>query len=207
MGNGAICPFFFYERILIMKKTYVLLVSFCFNLNLTLVNYDDPQANHILDAEIHENTLIISALIQGIEFYDISDSGQLNHLSHFTLSGGGGGGGGTKSNCVTASNDYAYFTSNNGLFVVNISNPSNPINNGLVSGTGNFILENLKVNNNILAVACHEDGVRLYDVSDPSNPLYRSTIPTDNSWAVALKDQFAYIADNANILVVNILLY
>ena len=207
MGNGAICPFFFYERILIMKKTYILLLSFCFNLNLTLVDYHDPQANHILDAEIYDNTLIISAMVQGIEFYDISNSGQLNHLSHFTLSGGGGGGGGgggTKSNCVTASNNYAYFTSNNGLFVVNITNPSNPINNGRIPGTDNFILENLKADDNILAVACHEDGVRLYDITNPSNPIYRSTISTNNSWAVALKDQFAYVADNENILVVNI---
>ena len=188
-----------------MKYILILLISFCFNLNLTLVDYHDPQANHILDAEIYENTLIVSAYIQGIELYDISNAGQLNHLSHFTLSGGGGGGGGgTKSNCVTASNNYAYFTSNNGLYVVNISNPSNPVNNGSIAGTGNLILENLKVNNEVLAVACHEDGVRLYDVSNPSNPLYRSTIPTSNSWAVALKNQFAYIADNEDILVVNI---
>jgi len=186
-----------------MKKRYFLLISFCFSLNLTLIDYDDPQAHHILDAEVYENTLIVSAFLQGIEFYDISNSGQLNHISHFTLSGGGGGGG-TKSNCVTASNDYAYFTSNNGLFVVNISNPSNPVNNGFVSGTGNFILENLKAKDDVLAVSCHEDGVRLYNISNPSNPMYRSTIPTDNSWAVALKEGYAFVADSENILVVNI---
>ena len=188
-----------------MKKICFLLMSFCFSLNLTLIDFDDPQAHHILDAEVYENTLIVSAFIQGIELYDISNSGQLNHISHFTLSGGGGGGGGgTKSNCVSATNDYAYFTSNNGVYVVNISNPSNPVNNGSIAGTGNFILENLKAKDNVLAVACHEDGVRLYNISNPSNPIYRSTIPTENSWAVALKDNFAYVADNENILVVNI---
>ena len=67
-----------------MKKIYFLLISFCFSLNLTLIDYDDPQAHHILDTEVYENTLIVSAFLQGIEFYDISNSGQLNHISHFS---------------------------------------------------------------------------------------------------------------------------
>ena len=43
-------------------------------LNLSLTDYHDPQENHILDAEVHGNTLIISTMIQGIEFY----AGDLN---------------------------------------------------------------------------------------------------------------------------------
>ena len=69
------------------------IVSIAFPLNLTLTDYHNPAANHILDAEVVGNTLIISAMIQGIEFYDISNSGNLNHLTNFTLSNGGGGGG------------------------------------------------------------------------------------------------------------------
>ena len=104
-----------------------LFLSVSYPLNLTLTDYHDPVANHILDAEIINNILIISAMVQGIEFYDISNPNELNHLTNFTLSnGGGGGGGGTKSNCVRAFDNIAYFTSNNGLYVVNISNPSNP---------------------------------------------------------------------------------
>ena len=56
-------------------KIIILLVSNGFSLNLTMTDYHDPQANHILDAEIYQNTLIISAMIQGIEFYNISDGG------------------------------------------------------------------------------------------------------------------------------------
>ena len=69
----------------INKLIILILVRFLFPLNLTLIDFDDPIANHILDAEIYENTLIISAMIQGIEFYDISNNGQLNHIDHFTL--------------------------------------------------------------------------------------------------------------------------
>tara|TARA_B100001250_G_scaffold257058_1_gene221301 strand:+ start:852 stop:2210 length:1359 start_codon:yes stop_codon:yes gene_type:complete len=170
-------------------KYTLILLSYGLSLNLTITDYHDPQANHILDAEIYENTLIISAMVQGIEFYDISNGGQLYHIDHFSLGQQG------KANCVEAIDDYAYFTSKNGLYVVDISNPSNPQSLGSVNGTSNFILENLDADNNILAVAAHEDGVLIYDISNPENLQLRSTINTTNAWGVRLKDGYAYIAD------------
>ena len=170
-------------------KYILILFSWGYSLNLTITDYHDPQANHILDAEIYENTLIISAMVQGIEFYDISGGGQLNHIDHFTLGQNG------KANCVEAIDNYAYFTSKNGLYVVDISSPSNPQSLGRVDGTNNFILENLDADNNMLAVAAHEDGVLLYDISNPQDLELRSTINSENAWAVRLKDGYAYIAD------------
>ena len=84
-----------------LSRRYVLFIlsSVVFPLNLSLTDYHDPQANHILDAEVYNNTLIISAMVQGIEFYNISGQGTLNHLQHFTL------GQGIKANCVEAIND------------------------------------------------------------------------------------------------------
>ena len=109
-------------------------------------------------------------MIQGIEFYDISNNGQLDHISHFSLSQN------AKANCVEAYANHAYFTSRNGLYVVDISNPSNPQNLGRVSGTNNLILENLDAENNLLAVAAHADGVLVYDISDPQNLELKSII-------------------------------
>lgn len=173
------------------KKRIVglLLCSWLFTLNLTLTDYHDPQANHILDAEIHGNTLIISAMVQGIEFYDISNGGILNHIDHFTL------GQGTRANCVEAINNYAYFTANNGLYVVNISNPASPQNMGSIDGSGGMILENLDAEENLLAVAAHEDGVLLYNISNPQSINLISTINCENAWGVRLSNNFAYIAD------------
>ena len=176
----------------------ILMISMVLPLNLTLTDYHDPQANHIMDAEVHGNTLIISAMVQGIEFYDISVSGSLIHVDHFTL------GQGTKANCVETINDYAYFTSSNGLFVVNISNPSNPQNLGNVNGTNGLILENLDAEDNILAVAAHEDGVLLYDISNPNNLNLISTIPTDNAWGVRIHNGLAYIADDQNVKIYDV---
>ena len=70
--------------------------------NLILHDYDDPsqnQANHTLDVTIQGDILIVSGMLGGIDFYDISNPSVLNHLDNLTLSGGGGGqGGGSKPN-------------------------------------------------------------------------------------------------------------
>ena len=60
----------------------ILMISTVFPLNLTLTDDHDPQANHIMDAEVHGNTLIISAMVQGIEFYasDLNGDEILNVL-------------------------------------------------------------------------------------------------------------------------------
>lgn len=179
-------------------KYILLLITGLYSLNLSIIDYHDPQANHILDAEVYENTLIISAMVQGIEFYDISNNGQLDHISHFSLSQN------AKANCVEAYANHAYFTSRNGLYVVDISNPSNPQNLGRVSGTNNLILENLDAENNLLAVAAHADGVLVYDISDPQNLELKSIINCVNAWCARIKDGYVYIGDGINVMIYDI---
>ena len=192
------------SHIYIYFLSFIIFTTVGFPLNLTLTDYHNPQANHFLDAEIVGDILIASAMVQGIEFYNISNPGQLNHLTNFNLSGGGGGGGGTKANCVRAQGDYAYFTSSNGLYVVNISNISNPQSLGVVSGTSNLNLENLDLYGDILAVAAHESGVKLFDISNPSSPVITATILANNAWTVVLSEGYLYIADENKILILNI---
>jgi len=184
-----------------MRKLLLLFVGFLFSLNLSLHDYHNPSATHILDAEVIDNLLIVTGMIGGIEFYDISTPEVLNHLTSFDLSGGGGGGGGVKPNCIRATDNYAYITTTNGVAIVDISNPSNPQSLGYIPGTNNLILENLDIHEDLLVVAAHEDGVRLYDLLNPSNPIYISTIDTENAWAVAVDDYYMYIADQSTLLV------
>ena len=179
-------------------------INCIYALNLAIHDNDNPSASHILDAEVIDNTLIVSGYIGGIEFYNISNPEQLNHLTSLNLSGnggGGGGGGGTKPNCVRASGNYAYFTTSNGLAIVNISNPSNPQSLGFVSNTGNYNLENLDIHNNILAVAAHEDGILVYNISNQANPQLISNISSNNAWVVHLTDNYMYVGDESTLLV------
>ncbi len=71
-----------------------LFLGISFSLNLSILDYDNPSATHILDAEVIDDLLIVVGMIGGIEFYDISNPESLNHLTSFNLSSGGGGGGG-----------------------------------------------------------------------------------------------------------------
>ncbi len=174
--------------------------SLIFGLNLKLHDYDNPSATHILDAEIIDDILIITGMIGGIEFYDISNPEVLNHLTSLNLSGGGGGGGGgAKPNCVKAYGDYAYVTTKNGVAVLNISNPSNPQSLGYISGTSNMILENLDIYNNILAIAAHEDGVLFYDISNPTTPEPITIIETENAWTVYIENSTIFIGDESEL--------
>ena len=145
-----------------------------FSLNLTMTDYHDPQANHILDAEIYQNTLIISAMIQGIEFYNISDGGQLEHIDHFTLGQNG------KANCVEAIDNYAYFTSRNGLYVVDISDPDFIYKTEQVS----LILKDLGISD----IPC----IRVNNKSDKVDMDINSESASSNEnevWFSALKSQ------------------
>ena len=147
---------------MILYNFCVLFFTLSFSLNLTLHDYDNPSASHILDAEVIGNTLVVVGWLGGIDFYDISNPEQLNHLTNFSLGGGGGGGGGSKPICASASGNYLYVTSSNGIAILNISNPSNPQNLGFISGTNSYTLENLDVHGNILAVAAHEDATNQF---------------------------------------------
>ena len=62
-------------------QIFILMYSFCFGLNLTLSDYHNPTANHFLDAKIIDNTLIASGMVQGVEFYNISNPSNLDHLT------------------------------------------------------------------------------------------------------------------------------
>ena len=180
-----------------------LFINYIVGLNLTLHDYHNPSASHILDAEIIDNTLIVTGMVGGIEFYDISNPEVLNHLTSFNLSsggGGGGGGGGSKPNCVAAYNNYAYVTTKNGVAILNISNPSNPQSLGYISGTSNMILENLTILNSLLAVAAHEDGVLLFDISNPTNPSLVTTIESENAWTVYMENSTIFIGDESQLV-------
>ena len=182
----------------------LLIFNLAFLKNLALHDYDNPSANHILDTEIIEeqNILIVSGMLGGIEFYDISNPQILNHLNNLTLSGGGSGGGGTKPNCIVVSNmNYAYVTTNQGLGIIQIYNGPTGFEAqylGIVPGTNGYTLENLDVFTDVLAVAAHEDGVLIFDITNATNPELINTIPGENVWAVDINDNgIYYVADES----------
>ena len=179
------------------------ILALIYPLNLTLHDYDDPSVDHISDAEHINDVLIVTGLFGGIDFYDISNPAQLNHLRNFTLNNNGGGGN-SKPNCVKAIGDYAYITAKNGVAVVDISNPSNPQYIRYLNNSNGYNLENLDIYGTLLAVTAHEEGVLFYNISNPENPNYYGRFNTENAWTVAVAQDIVYIGDESNLLIVDV---
>jgi len=97
-----------------------------------------------------------------------------------------------------------FVTSSNGVYIVNIQSPTNPVVLGRIQGTSGYSLENIDIKENVLAVAAHTDGVLFYNISDYTNPILASNLYTENAWSVALGSNVAYIADGLQLLTIDI---
>ena len=183
---------------------FIFIFQLCFALNLTIHDYDNPSASHILDTHVMDESIIVVGMLGGIEFYDISDPAVLNHMANFNLPNNGGGGG-SKPKCVSTYNHYAYITAKNGVGIVNLEIPSNPQFVGYIPNTNNMILENLDIEGNILAVCAHTDGVLFFDLTNPENPNLIHTHESDNAWAVEMvnnvenENYIVYVGSNSDV--------
>jgi len=192
----------YYKNLILIS----IFVPFLSGKNLIIHNTYDPTARELLDAEIIGNTLILPGNLQGIEFYNISNPQNPVRLDNLQIQGGGGGGGNTRCYYARGTGNVVYITTHRGVAIVNISNPSNPNFTGYISGTqGNqYVLEDMDISENILAVSAHTDGVFFYDISNPANPTLISTIPAVNAWTVRFYENLVYIGDGDYIRIVDI---
>jgi hypothetical protein len=95
---------------------------------------------------------------------------------------------------IAVNGDYAYIAEgSNGLRIINITDPKNPVKVGLYN-TGGFAY-GVAVSGTKAYIADADAGLRIIDVSDPANPAELSFYKTDGyAHAVTLKDDYAYIA-------------
>ena len=176
-----------------MKKILIILLPlFCFSKNLTLENRFNPPARELMDIEIIGEIMIIPGNLDGYDFYDISDPTYPVHLSNIEVPMGNRA---QPGQWVSATDSVAYFSSRTrggGSAIVDFSDPSNPIHVGSLSFTGSGVnnpsLEGSDIFGDRLAVACHEDGVILFDIEDPLNPELNYIRTCENAWTVAFID-------------------
>ena len=157
--------------------------------NLSLESRINPPARELMDVEVIGNLLIVPGNLDGYDFYDISVPNDPQHITNFQVP--------MNNNrslpgfWVCATDSFAYFTSRSkgsGSAIVDISDPDNPINSGYLSWGGNsdLILEGLDINDSILAVAAHDDGVLIYNIENPTYPSLISQVYCGNAWDVEL---------------------
>ena len=184
-----------------MNRLLILLLPvFCFSKNLTLENRFNPPARELMDVEIVGDIMIIPGNLDGYDFYDISDPAHPIHLSNIEVPMGNRAQPGL---WVSATDSVAYFSSRTratGSAILDFSDPSNPTHVGSLSFTGSGVnnpsLEGSDIFGDMLAVACHEDGVIMWDISDPLDPDLNYVWPCENAWTVSFIDSNSWAIGN-----------
>lgn len=97
------------------------------------------------------------------------------------------------------SGNYAYVADYSGLVILDVSDPSVPVLAGSYFSNGDS--NGVAVSGNYAYVA-DGSGVFVVDVSDPSSPVYMGEYDGSNAYNVAMDDNYAFVADSINGLVV-----
>ena len=149
--------------LIINSAVWICIFSTGYSLSLTLTDYHDPIANHILDAEIVDDVLIVSAMIQGIEFYDISNPSNPSLVSTAQAD---------KAWVITIYNNLAFIADGETIRIFDITNIENPdeVNYSLSTGSA---IKDLAIINDLLYAALGSGGVSVYYLSTPADlPLF-----------------------------------
>jgi hypothetical protein len=186
------------------KLLFFLFSVYCFSKNLTLENRFNPPARELMDVEIVGDIMIIPGNLDGYDFYDISNPTLPVHISNTEVPMGNRSQPGL---WVSANDSIAFFSSRtrgDGPAIIDFSNPHIPeLIGSLPSPGGNVSFEGSDIYGNLLAIACHEDGVLFYDISEPQNPNHTVTFETENAWSVEFIDpQYMAIGDDENGLII-----
>ena len=95
---------------------------------------------------------------------------------------------------VDIQRNLAFLGVGGGVYVVDISNPSQPIKLSEIRTRG--VVYALTYNNNRLYIACCEAGLEIWELTNPNSPVKLGSYNTPG-WAfgVAIANNYAYVAD------------
>jgi len=95
----------------------------------------------------------------------------------------------------------ALATSKNGLYIVDISNPSKPIYAGRYDTRGD--VNGLTIKDNYAYLADIDKGIVIINIGDPTEPIYAGSYNTQGEPChLTIRDNYAYVADRQKGLVI-----
>ena len=177
-----------------IRKIFVVLLIpvICFGKNLRLENRVNPPAREHMDVEIFGDIMIIPGNLDGYDFFDISNPVNPTLIANIEIPSGNRALSGL---WVSAIDSVAYFTcrtKQDGSAIVDFRDPLNPVYIGSLSTNGSNInnpsFEGSDIFEDKLAVAAHDDGVFIYNISDIFSPQFEYIIPCENAWTVEFID-------------------
>ena len=92
----------------------------------------------------------------------------------------------------------------NGIWIYDVSNPIAANIIGTIESS-NLTFKGLEYKNNFLYVSCFTDGIKIYNLSSPSNPILVGQYDTPGiSWASLLFGNILYVSDGTALLAFNV---
>jgi len=202
-------PFNIHEIIPIGDYVYLLVGTGLESADLVVVDISDPE--HPVEVSLDSNTAwrAVSMAVSGrfifladpggpgtsgsLKIFDVADPVHPKLTGYFD-------GVNQPAGAMTVDNRLAYVTSDDGLAIVDISEPTAPSRAGL------YMLDRLPdlgrdivVSGSYAYIADGWSGLLVVDISRPNNPLIVSSLDTAGiAWGLALDGNLVYVADEYN---------
>ncbi|MFP4460161.1 MAG: LVIVD repeat-containing protein [Candidatus Zixiibacteriota bacterium] len=127
----------------------------------------------------------------GLRIYDVSNPGAPEEAGFLLIDGIATG--------VFVKDNYAYVAAwEDGISIVEISDPTNPELVGQFTPASEYIANNVFVDGNFAYIAGNEAGIRIVDISDPTSPEDVSAYDTwGETKALDIVGNRAYVADGS----------
>jgi len=179
------------------------------NEGITIVDISDPTAPTIIsDLSVtgEDRRIIVQdnyAYLAGVScltIVDVSDPANPSEISSLNIAG-------EEAYNLAVSGNYVYIITRDEVLVIDVSNPMAPVQVGIGEFTG--LTGGADIKGNYIYIAAFNGqwaGVRIMDISDPTNPhevsyIYTNGGPSD----VVIQGDFAYVADyDCGVFVANI---
>ncbi|NOX17721.1 MAG: T9SS type A sorting domain-containing protein [Chlorobi bacterium] len=107
---------------------------------------------------------------------------------------------GNYASCLDVDNNYAYLGTKFGLYIIDVSDPYNPVQSGFYETS---LIGDIIISGNYAYLAHPNDGFDILDISDPANPEQTGDIPGSAN-ALALQGDYAYVVDYNGLNVIDV---
>ncbi len=161
---------------------------------ISIVDIADPSAPSVdgqlalpgeaTDVDVVGNFAYVACGSAGMKVVDISTSASPVVVGEFAAPG---------LFDVTVTEDTAFLTSGGVLRLVDVSNPSTPVQLGAIA-LADYAYETA-VRGNYAYVTTGAAGLQVVDIQNPATPVVIGAVATPGAWGVSLSGDIAYVSD------------
>lgn len=166
-------------------------------LGLLIYDLSDPAAPAYLgrydssgfaeDVKVVGNLAYLTDGDVGLHILDVSNPAAPVRVGGFATQG--------YADALDVAGEHAYVVAGSRVEIIRVSNPAAPVRASSAAGTGASTRQDVQVVGNFLYLTTIWDGLHIFDVTNPANPVFRGTV-THGGWGAETQvvGNLAYIA-------------